>query len=370
MMSELTIDPILKRLSGLPAKVGNKLLGQFTLGHLDAPTLHTVLDAAELAGDVSKSLWFTGSYLFLRSKGVPVGDVIAMAKQHQRKIRLEWSEQRWRKEHNKLSRLATLKVLTEENVVYDTTFFEQHIASDYPGYLIKSSRRLGMEGLRQRHCVAGYHQRLTSQQTAILCLFLDRIRWTVELIRTSHKDLPIRIGQIKSRLNFVASDEIRKRVYEHLDLDYSELESASLTEIQTVHQINLTALLPVLLNLDIKQVYVNFSGSGDEGYIDHVDLQPAPKELPVVSIQDRTRDYQDGQWVYREFHRELPLDKAIEHIVYGYLESANVDWYNDDGGHGYFSIDFQAGNIEFEVNQNYTESITQYAGEWRIEELM
>jgi len=369
-MSAATVDPIVERLSELPAKVGKKLLGQFSLGHVDAPTLHTVLDAAQLAGDISKSLWFTGSYLFLRSKGVPVGDVVAMAKQHQRKIRLEWSEQRWRNEHNRLSRLATLKMLASKNVTYDVSFFEKHIASSYPGYLIKSSRRLGMEGLRQQHCVASYHERLASQQTAILCLFLDNTRWTVELIQTNHSETPVRIGQIKTRLNAVASNEVRKQVYNHLGLDFPRLETSSPDGSRALHQINLTALLPVLIKLDIQEIYVGFSGSGDDGHIDYVEMQPPPATMPVVHILDQTRDYKDGQWIHRECGRDLPLDKAIEDIVYGYLEMTGVDWYNNDGGQGHFSINFQTGNIEFEVNQNYVESVTEYANEWNVEEFM
>lgn len=369
-MNGIVVDPIVERLSGLPAKVGKKLLGQFSLGHVDAPTLHTVLDAAQLAGDISKSLWFTGSYLFLRSKGVPVGDVVAMAKQHQRKIRLEWSEQRWRNEHNKLSRLATLKMLASKNVTYDVSFFEKHIASSYPGYLIKSSRRLGMEGLRQQHCAASYHERLASQQTAILCLFLDHTRWTVELIQTSHSETPIRIGQIKTRLNAVASNEVRKQVYNYLGLDFPQLEAVSPDDGRALHQVNLTAILPVLINLGIQAVSVEFCGSSDDGHIDYIDLQPVPETMPVVHILDQTRDYQDGQWIHRECGRDLPLDQAIEHIVYGYLEMSGVDWYNNHGGQGHFSIDFQTGNIEFEVNQNYVESVTGYANEWSVEEFM
>jgi len=110
-------------LSVLPPKVAKALERLLTIGHLDEITLQTVIDAAGLAGDYNKALWFTSSYLFMRSKGIPVGDVIAMSKLHNRKVKLDWSIKRWQTEHEKLSRMASLKVLNDKNSVYDVSFF-------------------------------------------------------------------------------------------------------------------------------------------------------------------------------------------------------------------------------------------------------
>ena len=76
-----------------------------------------------------------------------------------------------------------------------------------------------MEGLRQRHCVASYHPQLQAGSCAIASVFIDRQRWTVQLLATGKPDMPLSIGQIKTRLNGLPTKEIRDRIHETLGLD-------------------------------------------------------------------------------------------------------------------------------------------------------
>lgn len=368
-MDNLTLMSAAERLKTLPPKVSNSFSRLLNMGHIDEPTLGTVLDAAELAGDWNKSLWFTSSYLFLRSKAVPVGDVIAMSKQLQRKVSLDWSAKRWSFEHDKLSRYASLKALSDANRLFDVSYFEKNIRELFPGYLIKTSRRLGMEGFRQKHCVASYEHKIVSGSTAIASIFVGKIRWTVELLKTTNPEHPIRIGQIKSKFNVVAPDNVRVKIHELLGIVVPN-EAIQHMEKNTLREQNLARIIPELQRLNVSSVSVEFSGSGDGGHIHTVILFPAVSEEPEITFLSHQRDYIDGLWVWRVSENQLSLTEALKEVVYDYLEMTGVDWCNGDGGQGAFNIDLGRGSIDFEVNTNYTETTTQYANEWSVQDIL
>jgi hypothetical protein len=139
------------RLSNLPHKVALPIRELVAAEHLSEDDAHLILDAGECAGEHHRLLAFAVGYLNLRGQGVPVHDVIRMAKAQSRRVNLGWSAGRWKSEHDRLSRAEALATLARENVTYDVAKFAQHLPGKFPGYLIRTSRRLGMEGLRQRH---------------------------------------------------------------------------------------------------------------------------------------------------------------------------------------------------------------------------
>lgn len=368
-MDNITLVKTPDRLKALPPKVAKSFSRLLNMGHLDEPTLSTVLDAAELAGDWNKSLWFTSSYLFLRSKSVPVGDVIAMSKQMQRKVSLDWSAKRWASEHDKLSRYASLKALSDANRHFDVSYFERNIREEFPGYLIKTSRRLGMEGFRQKHCVASYEHKIVLGGTAIASMFVGKTRWTVELLKTTNPEHPIRIGQIKSKYNAVAPDDIRVTIHEHLGIVIPS-ESIIQMESNVIREQNLARIIPVLQELNILSVSVDFAGSGDSGHIHTVSFYPHTDKNPLITFTTKNRDFIDGVWVWTETDAQVPLQDALKEVVYDYLDVTGVDWYNGDGGQGAFNIDLGRGLIDFEINTNYTETTTQYANEWAVQDIL
>jgi hypothetical protein len=111
--------PLESRLSLLPRKVAMPFRNLIETDHLSEEVLCTILDAGELSGEQHKLLGFAVGYLHLRSIGVPIKDVVEMAREQGRRIRLNWSEKRWRDEHERLSRAVALKKLAEESVRYD-----------------------------------------------------------------------------------------------------------------------------------------------------------------------------------------------------------------------------------------------------------
>lgn len=159
------------KLETLPNKTSLPLQRLLSQGLLDEETVAVILDAGELdkkmSGNPHKLLGFAVAFLYLESKQVPVRDTIRMAREQGRRLDLDWSAKRWKQEHDRLSRVAVLARLSGENVVYELSRYAAVLPSSIQGYLIRSGRRLGMEGLRQRHCVAGYHSRISAGYCAM-----------------------------------------------------------------------------------------------------------------------------------------------------------------------------------------------------------
>lgn len=325
-------ETLAKRLYALPNKAVRQLEGLLYIGHIDQYVLETVLDAGDLSQETDKLPAFATSYLYLKSQGVPVADVIQMAKQNDRRVNLWWSAKRWQDVHGKLSRLSTLQRLADEHIDYDMSFFDEHLTGEYPGYLIRHSRRLGMEGLRQRHCVASWHDKLASGNTAICVVFLERTRWTVELLKTMNADNPIRIGQIKARMNRNPTQAERKAIYELLDIE-DAIQGLASTDEQSNWQSNLTRIVAVLRQHQVDSVEVSFSGGGDSGHICDVSIGPDPEignqNMEIMSVN---RVFEDGGWRVLKGLVTRSVRDAIEDMTYDYLETTGVDWYNNDGG--------------------------------------
>jgi hypothetical protein len=242
--------PLESRLSLLPRKVAIPFRNLIETNHLSEEVLCTILDAGELSGEQHKLLGFAVGYLHLRSIGVPIKDVVEMAREQGRRIRLNWSEKRWREEHERLSRAVALRKLAEESVRYDLSQYDEVLPDAFPGYLIRTSRRLGMEGLRQRHCVASYHQQLVNGYCVLAVVFLDRKRWTVQLALTGKQEAPLRVQQIRTKLNGTPAAQEKSAIYEMFGVDLNAASSNGLRQARPAQQPsymdNLRLLLPVL----------------------------------------------------------------------------------------------------------------------------
>lgn len=358
--------PIATRLDGLPRKVALPLRELLGVGQLSNETLETVLDAAELAGSQTKVLGFAVGYLHLQSQGVPVKDVIQMARRQKRHIRLDWSARRWREEHDRLSRAETLIRLGEANVCYELSDVASCLPARFRGYLIRSSRRLGMEGLRQRHCVASYHTQIQTGYCAICTVFIDRQRWTVQLARSGDPKAPLRIVQIRSRFNKVPTREIRDAIHLELGIEPERARGAMPVDEDgrpRTYMENLRRILPVLREHQVKHVTVSFDGGGDDGSISDVSFGQSKidAEALKVEVEIASRLLQNDKWITSRLVERHDLQSAIEAVTNDYLEETDVDWYNGDGGYGELNIDVEAGTVSLEVSVRYTESSTQFS---------
>lgn len=357
------------RLGALPRKIQAPLRELLAAGQLNEDIVNTVLDAAELAGSPAKALGFAVGFLHLQSQGVPVKDVIKMARSQGRRIRLDWSARRWQQEHDRLSRAETLKRLAEENVQYAVDDVRVLLPASLRGYVIRSSRRLGMEGLRQRHCVASYHAQIQAGYCVIASIFIARERWTVQLARTGHADAPLRIVQMRSRFNKPPSREIAEAIHESLGISTqkptapSSLESYMEPPRPRMYMENLRRILPVLRDHGVREVTVSFDGSGDSGSIEDVNyggVQIEPASI-MVDVEVVHRAFQSGRWVTDHVLERTDLNTAIETLTDDYLSETGVDWYNNDGGFGELAIDVAEGTVALEVSVRFTDSSTEYS---------
>jgi hypothetical protein len=356
---------VFKRLDRLSPKVAMPLRKLLEAGQLSHEVVELVLDAGELAGDTSKLVAFAAGMVYLQSQSVPVHDVIRMAKRQKRRISLEWSPRRWKEEHDRLSRAEALESMSRDNVTYDLSLYHDHVPKTFPGYLIRTSRRLGMEGLRQRHCVASYHEQVMKGHCAIATVFVDKKRWTVQLISTGNERAPIRIGQVKTRYNIPPTTEVTRKIYDIFGVR-REVVSSDYCEVpdDREHRYieNLRRVLQVLREQGVNHVRVSFDGSGDSGSIDWVEFDP-PINSDTIRIETITvsREHVDGQWRYARGTAETGIADAIEEITYDYLAKSNVDWYNNDGGFGDLVIDVLEGTVQLDVSVRVTESQSAYS---------
>lgn len=357
-----------QRLEQLPPKVAVPFRQLLASGQLSEDALAVILDAGEIAGENFKLLGFAVGYLHLRSRSVPVHDVIRMAKAQGRTVNLGWSEKRWKHEHDRLSRAETLTRLAERNVSYDVPRFEALLPKRFDGYLIRSSRRLGMEGLRQCHCVASYHAQLQAGTCAITAVFVNRQRWTVQLtLRNDDLDSPLRIVQIKSRFNEPPSGRVRETIHKVLDIpmpvERGEAEAGGRVEAGSYYMAVLRRVLPVLREHGVEKVTVAFDGSGDEGSIHSLYCEPCHSEEVLsreIEHPERKRVFEEGQWFTISEDVLQPVGDAIETLTNDYLEETDIDWYNDDGGFGELVIDVSQGTVSLDVSVRYTDSVHEF----------
>lgn len=372
-MSMATVS--LNELSHYPRKVEAPFQKLLQAGQLDEDALSVILSAGQLDPTVVKDkqrlLPFAVGYLYLQSQGVPVRDTIRMASELGRRINLGWSPARWKQEHERLSRLATLKRLASASVVYDLSAFDAVMPGCISGYLIRTSRRLGMEGLRQRHCVASYHDQVNSGHCAIATVFVAGRRWTAQLYLTGNAEQPLRIGQVKGQYNVLPPREVNLHIRGMLGIPNKDDMPAHGTAAPAGRPYleNLRRVLVRLRAAGVGEVRVSFDGGGDSGSIQSVDfdVQIDDESGIVVEVLVNARHFDDGTWVVMQETERKSLSDAIEVIADDYLEETDIDWYNDDGGYGEMVIDVAEGTVSMEINTRYTETTCAFSRTREIE---
>lgn len=143
-------------------------------------------------------------------------------------------------------------------------------------------------------------------------------------------------------------------------------------------------VLPLLESEQIDEVIVEFSGGGDSGQIDDVRYYRENKNVTRDHFGEVMTKYVDGQWkqVRHEPTRPMPtvkgsytkwgrrerqirdftVDEIIEDYVYRRISSTGVDWHNNDGGQGTYTLKHEGGvwQFQFLVDVNYVELRTAH----------
>lgn len=372
---------ITEKINVLPAKVKPAFLSLYQKNLISEETITMSLLAGELSGNTQHLLAFALAFSEMRRNHVPIADALRMAKEQNKKINLQWSAKRWKLEHDKLSHSAALKKLAGKNTLFDVSNIEKSLPSRFKGYLIRSSLRLGMEGFRQRHCVASYSQGIQSGQYAIAVVFVDKTRWTVQIFLEKDSDVATpRIVQIKGKYNCAPSPDKKKSIYKELNIELPNRSQSvdSVNEDKSIYEENLNRILPVLRSKKITDVYVSFDGCGDSGAIEEPTFTRSRDkktgEIETVCVDKifclslvNNRSWNGSTWVSNLSEKKVSLADAMHEVVNDYLEAANVDWYNNDGGFGSFKLNVQRGDCSISVYQRYTEESCEFFEERDIE---
>jgi len=126
-----------------------------------------------------------------------------------------------------------------------------------------------------------------------------------------------------------------------------------------------TILLSTLKLLGASEVIVNFSGGGDSGEIQSVDVFDVNNKSVDIDSQSLEwvearsfYDHEGSQWINDTSVATKPLSDILEQVTLNALEEQGIDWYNNDGGQGQLTIDFSTSppTIELNVGVNYMET--------------
>lgn len=119
------------------------------------------------------------------------------------------------------------------------------------------------------------------------------------------------------------------------------------------------ALTTQLKMLGIAKVQLAFSGSGDSGEIEYVDLLSANQEQ-IEMPNDMVAWTKQVYGEQKAETKQVKLRDALEDIGYRVLDETGMDWYNNDGGQGNVFLNVGSDevfgvNVDMEINITQTE---------------
>lgn len=127
-----------------------------------------------------------------------------------------------------------------------------------------------------------------------------------------------------------------------------------------------TQILSALQELGATHVVVSYSGSGDAGQVDHVDVyrdkgkvDASQSVTALVTSSKWSQD--DSRWIDISEIKSIPLEDALTEFVYDWLTLDHGGWENNDGASGECTINvtegqFLLGHTSYYTESDYTES--------------
>ena len=123
---------------------------------------------------------------------------------------------------------------------------------------------------------------------------------------------------------------------------------------------NKDAVIEAMRRNGIKSAIIEYSGSGDCGQIDHVELVKRTGLEALsdavegkVLITQKSSKFKDGKWEQVVEKAEKSLEDAIEQLCYELLSRAHGGWEINEGSQGEFKFDADTGEIRLEHRSFY-----------------
>lgn len=105
---------------------------------------------------------------------------------------------------------------------------------------------------------------------------------------------------------------------------------------------NIKKIADVLKTQGATEVTVNYSGGGDSGDINDVDVtwgDGIEKSLPSVTVTHLNKDYVEGRWETTSSQTESNFEDAVSDIAWALVsEASHSGFENNEGGEGYLVI--------------------------------
>jgi hypothetical protein len=120
----------------------------------------------------------------------------------------------------------------------------------------------------------------------------------------------------------------------------------------------MVALTAQMKMLGVKYVAISFQGGGDSGEIYSIDMYNMNNEgmeMPSDMVSWTKQVYGDQV----KTQSNISIDKALDDIGYRVLDATGMDWYNNEGGQGTMTINFEGElpviEVGMEINVTHTE---------------
>lgn len=144
------------------------------------------------------------------------------------------------------------------------------------------------------------------------------------------------------------------------------------------------AIYAALTAHSICELTVSFSGGGDSGDIYDVAFYRLDSDGNKTPVKSDSFINEEISFVAKRVHNtyangisssetvfsdcEMALGAAIEKMVLDKVSETGVDWYNDDGGSGFFTLDLTKNEVTLSIDVNYTESRNEHLQECSTDE--
>lgn len=131
-------------------------------------------------------------------------DTAILAFKHNTKVNAAWSVRRLKEEHDKWALELTNLLFSMDNEPLKISDIYLQFSKGFPG-LIEDKKGLALEGLNQKHCVAGYANSVNSGQ----CAIFNVNGFTAEVRKAGNK---LYLNQIRGKFNAIAPENIRQNI--------------------------------------------------------------------------------------------------------------------------------------------------------------
>ena len=139
---------------------------------------------------------------------------------------------------------------------------------------------------------------------------------------------------------------------------------------------NKAAIFKVLTDMGVKQVEVDYDGSGDSGQIEDVklirrtnieamgeaiednDVVEEGEDEVMVVIEKETSRYNGEGWDRKVEEVTESIDEAVKELCYDMLESLHAGWEINEGSSGQFRLDVGDKTINLTHHNNFMETET------------